>query len=97
MANDSRGNEVVFNRAYLNLCSKNKNLSTLVIAREFRDDNIVGCFSFGLKKLIDIESKCLFLRYKYPWPDFEIELVKNKGGDYEFMLFHNDFLKGSEV
>ncbi|AWF55796.1 hypothetical protein HMPREF1144_4978 [Klebsiella sp. OBRC7] len=69
----------------------------MVIAREFKDDNIVGCFSFGLKKLIDIESKCLFLRYKYPWPDFEIELVKNKGGDYEFMLFHNDFLKGSEV
>lgn len=33
------------------------------------------------------------LRYKYPWPDFEIELVKNKGGDYEFMLFIMIFLK----
>lgn len=38
----------------------------------------------------------VFAAIKYPWPDFEIELVKNKGGDYEFMLFHNYFLKGSE-
>lgn len=50
MASDSRGNEVIFNRAYLNMCSKNKKLSMLVIAREFKDYNIVGCFSFGLKK-----------------------------------------------
>lgn len=94
MASDSRGNEVIFNRAYLNMCSKNKKLSMLVIAREFKDDNIVGCFSFGLKKIIYIESRCLFLRYKYPWPDYEIELVRNKGGDCEFMLFHNKLLLG---
>ncbi|WP_217278139.1 hypothetical protein, partial [Citrobacter braakii] len=61
---------------------------------KIKEHNIVECFSFGLKGAIDIESRCLFLRYKYPWPDFEIELVRKKGGDYEFMLFHNDFLKG---
>lgn len=94
MANDSRGNEVIFNRAYINLCFKNKKLSPLVIVKKIKEHNIVECFSFGLKGTIDIESRCLFLRYKYPWPDFEIELVRKKGGDYEFMLFHNDFLKG---
>ncbi|HAT3610092.1 hypothetical protein I4540_18470 [Klebsiella michiganensis] len=94
MASDSRGNEVIFNRAYLNLCFNNKKLSPLVIANKIKEHNIVECFSFGLQGVIDIEPKCLFLRCKYPWPDFEIELVRKKGGDYEFMLFHNDFLKG---
>ncbi|HAT2828847.1 hypothetical protein FMK81_26265 [Klebsiella oxytoca] len=92
MAMDSQGNVVIVNRPYLNLCTKKKSSNILVIAEEVKENDIVVCFDFNLKKTVDIESTCLFLRCKYPWPDFEIELVKNKGGDYKYMLLHNHYL-----
>lgn len=89
---DQRGNEVVLGNPYLFVFGGPGPDVTLLIAKSFTEEGKVLCQDCFFEFEIEVVPGELFQRYQYQWGQQEIDAVKKFGGNYHFMINHNNSL-----
>lgn len=89
---DQRGNEVVLGNPYRFIFGGPGPDVTLLIAKSFTEEGNVLCYDCFFKFEIEVGANELFQRYEHPWEQYEIDAVKEFGGNYQFMIDHNNSL-----